>query len=1045
MPIFLSFHFDHGITSDVRHLIDQHFEQYKDDLSPQHASTFTCALTPSDSLQHILTLHKELISSNHAATMAFHVGKAIRLRETYAGPSVEHVRCLAESGSPGQILLSQTFVDTNYLPPDAEVEDLGRYRLKDLTPSEHVYQLVHPSLSRQNFSSLRTLDSVPNNFRPQSRPFIGRYAERAVLTAMLQTGDHRLITLRGPGGIGKTRLALQIAAETATFFTDGVYFLSLESTRTPDGFASIIIDALSIPVRGSRSTHDQLLAHLHEKNMLLILDNFEQLLPPPELLRQILNVARNVSLLVTSRAALEIPEEQEYPVAGLSYPPENNGHEAGVYDAVQLFVQAAQRVDPLFTVSNKNRASVHRICRHLVGMPLGIELAAAWVRVFSPMEIADHLMEDLEALATNRRDIVGRHRSLRLVFDHSWRLLTTEEQDIFLYLTVFQGAFREEAALEIAGASREILDSLCANSLLSQSSDQRYCMLRPIQQFAAKDLSLRTNVWLHLKDQHARYYTDLVASHTSDLWTDRQRVVVHKLAPEIQDIRAAWLWAAERGEVGAVEKSIEFIYRFHQVRGYFQEGESLFKTARDKLESTVSDAGTAEIRGVLARLQENAAMFSFHLSKLKEAREKLEESLAVFQELSLQRYEGFAYMALGMIAYEYGQLGKAETFFKRSHMVLNTVDDSFGRARSIYQLGNVHYASGRYQDALSHYRRSMEIHENLGEHLGIADCLYSVGCTESIMAHFDKAKKALVQSRNIYQDLGDKRGLSAVQIEMGLIATLEGRFWDAESYSEEALALRKELGDPALIAEATIHLAGAAYTLGNFNQVKRLANTVWELRSEYQQPVLLGFTSALWGILHIAQGQLEEGVANFEDAVDALTKTGYQRECMRIQGYLILVLILQGRLERAERLCLEDLDQIDSTGARQFRCYRLTGLGMINSARQSYTKAKAYLQQAVVEGVEIGMKPAAIDALQNLASQIIARRDPEVALAWLTMVVHHPASDAFQKQTAQQAAEQLAEQLPVKRVEAARERGRHLTLNEIAAEIRSKRREPCQI
>ena len=164
---------------------------------------------------------------------------------------------------------------------------------------------------------------------------------------------------------------------------------------------------------------------------------------------------------------------------------------------------------------------------------------------------------------------------------------------------------------------------------------------------------------------------------------------------------------------------------------------------------------------------------------------------------------------------------------------------------------------------------------------------------------------------------------------------------------------------------------------------------------------------------------------------------------MHAQGYLILGLILQGRLEKAEKLCREDIDQIDLTGARQFRCYRLTGLGMINSARQSYAEAKSYFQQAITEGVKIGMKPAAIDALQNLASQVVARSNPETALAWLTLVMHHPASDVFQQQNAQQAFEQLAEHLPAERMTAARERGRDLTLDEVAAEILSDRREPC--
>ena len=1041
MPLFLSLHFDQDVDPEIQSLIHEVLGQGTTPIQPRCATTRTFALTLTDPLGPLLDLHQALISRDQAAALALHVGAASRLGETYRSPSVEHTRCLAESGWPEQILLSQAFMDVHQLPSEAKVADLGLQRLKDLTPSKHIYQLAHPSLRKRDFPTLRTLNRVPHNLRPQGRPFIGRQAEIAALAAPLRAAERRLITLKGPGGIGKTRLALQVAAETAIHFPDGVYFLSLVSVESPDTLGSTLVDTLDLTLRGRRPAHNHILTHLRTKRMLLILDNFEQLLPAPSLLTEMLEAAPDLRLLVTSRVALEIPEEQVYPVAGLAYPTEQDGHPTGTYDAVRLFVQAAQRVDPLFVLSEENRLQVYRICRQLMGMPLGIELAAAWVRVFSASEIAAQLREDMESLTTNRRDILERHRSLQLVFDHSWRLLTEQEQEVFPKLPVFYSGFRAEAAAAIADASPEILTSLHAKSFLSLSSNGRYRILQPLWQLATKELTLQPSLWQRLRDRHAAYYTDLAAKHTPDLWTSRQQAVIRKLAPEIQNIRAAWRWAAERGQIEAVSQTIEFVYRFHRMRGYFQEGERLFRFVREALETATADCSTAELRGTLARLQEGAAMFAFHLSRLAQARVELEESLAVLEELGLARDQGFVRLALGMIAYQAGRLDEAQALFERSRRIFDQIGEPVGASRAILQLGNLHYAAGQYADALDHYRRSREIHERLGDQLGIADCLYNVGRVENIMAHFSEAKEVLNQSLRIYEALEEKQGIAAVQMELGVISTVKGQFQNAQSHFEQALKLRQELGDPALIAETTMYFIGTYFSLGDFERGKALIQKVLDLRPDYeQQPITLGFSSGLLGFLQFFQGNVEKAVSLLRKALGIMGSAGYERERMHAEGYLIMTLIIIEDLENAERLCQKTLSYIDSTEAYMFHAYRLNGLGMIEIARGANAKSETYFKQALHESLDLGILPATLVALENLANHIIAPQDPETALAWLTLVIHHPASDAFQKQTAQQAIAQLAEQLPIDRVEAARERGRQLTLDEVVADILAERR-----
>ncbi len=1052
MPIFIGIHFKEDVSSDTLALIDEAFVTHPD-LARAHSSHVFCfALNTPTSIKRALSVYNQLASVKAQATIALHVGKAQHCGHTYIGPTVEHVQCIAESGWPGQILLSKDFLSVQPLPPDAEAEDLRWHRLRDLTPAEQISQLVHPQLEKKTFPPLRTLSSIPHNLPSQSRYFIGRRKERRELGARLRASSDRIITLKGPGGIGKTRLALQVAAETALHFPDGVYFVPLASLDAPEQLLSRMIDALDIEVNGRRKPEDVLLARLRRKRMLLVLDTFEHILPASPLLTKLLDVAPELRLLITSREALRLSEELVYPVRGLQCPPNHGDSSAPrasdptpphAYDGVQLFVQAARRVSPLFTLSKKNSASVIDLCHRLAGMPLGIELAASAIYVFSAQELADRIAHDMGALTTHRRDIQPRHRSLRVVFEHSWRLLSAEEQEILTRLTVFHSGFREEAALAVVDASPAILASLQEKSLLSKSTDGRFSMLQPVHHFAAGKLSLESESWRLLKDRHAAYYTDLVAEYTPYLWTERQHAMMRELSPELKNIREAWRWAVRQGQVSAVENSLEFMYRFYQVRGYLKEGEDLFRSARETLECEVSERTTPEVRGALAKLLECEAMFTFSLSKLEAAREKLNESLVVFKELNLRHYEGFALMGLGRIAYEYGQLDTAKTHFKQGHLILEAVGDRSSAARAVYQLGNVHYASGRYQEALSYYRKSMDMHEVLGDHLGIADCLYSIGRVESILGYFTEAKDTLKQSKDIYRDLGEKSGLSAVEIELGIIVIVEGHFQEGRTHFEEALALCQPLGDPALMAEAIIYLAGVCSYLGDAERGEKLVQKALELRSHYEQPAVQGFTSLLLGLFQLSVGDLESALASFQEAIDIMTAIGYQRERMLVQGYLIAVLIEDGQLATAEQLCHENLEYIELSGARQFLGDTLNGLGMLAIAEHSKEQAKKYFRRAIEVGFKMGALPSVLTAVRYLISHRIIQIDPETALAWLTLIMYHPASDVYQKYTAQQAFDQFAEYLPAERVEAAQARGQHLSLDGVVTHILSDRREPC--
>ncbi|MGC9398009.1 MAG: tetratricopeptide repeat protein [Anaerolineae bacterium] len=1048
MPIFLAVSFEKDVPSDIRALTHDVLASYQDAIGPACPRTLSFVLPPSHALRCTLDLHQRLETAQHPAALGLHVGKAQRFDNLYLGPALDHTCSIAEAGRPGQILLTQAFLDTYPLPPEFSVEDLGWHRLKDLAPAEHLYQLRLTPQAKYTPPALRTLSRVPHNLPIQNRAFIGRQKERQVLREILTSADRRLITLKGPGGIGKTRLALQVAAEVAPDFPGGVYFIPLASLTSPERLLSRVMETLDLKPQGTRDVQEQILRRLRRKTTLLILDSFEHLLPASTLLTQWLERVPTLRLLVTSREALNLPQETVYSVGGLPCPlfdtasaPSStfSGPPFFSYDAIQLFFQAARRAAPLFVFTETDVPAVTRICHKLGGMPLGIELAASWTCFFSVQEIADQVLDDMDTLVTRRRDIPARHRSLHRVFKHSWDLLTSEEQEIFPALTVFRDGFRKEAVRNVIGAPETVLASLQAKSLLFETPEGRFNILQPLHHFGAEILSAQPERQRRLQDRHATYYTGLAAKRTAELWDEHQPTFLRQMTPEMENLRAAWRWASEQGHVNEVAQAIEFMYRFHQVRGYYREGERLFRFAREKLRARFVEAETTppEVRNTLARLQEGAAMFAFNLSRLETARQAFEESLRVLREVHNQRDEAFVLLALGMIAYQAGRLEEARHHFQQSYSLFKRLEEPIGTSRAVFQLGNVHYAAGRYREAFDHYRRSKEMHETLGDRLGLADCLSATARVETVMGRLSAAEKALAQSREIYREMEDKRGLASAEIEIGLIASARGHYQIARRHFEQALSLRQELGDPTQIAEALVYLAGIYYSRGETKRVEELIAQVRHLYTTCERPVVSGMTMLFLGVHQFSQGKGEEATHSLESALHIMTHSGYHRERLLVEGYLIMALLFRGELERAARLCRESLACIDATGAQLFRGYRLNGLGMIALARGSQAQAKTYFHQALELGIQMGLQPVVIEALQNLAGRVIVQRDPETAVTWLTWILHQPAADVVQRQIAQKTLDQLVGHLSAERVKAAHERGLHLTLDEIAAQIRS--------
>src|SRR6266508_960819 len=433
--------------------------------------------------------------------MGLHTGEPRLTDEGYVGLDVHKGARIAAVGHGGQVLLSQT---TRALV-DAGVRDLGVHRLKDLSAPERIYQLEIAGLPC-DFPLLKTIEAGMKNLPAPRTSFVGRVSELAEIDRLLEDGDCRLLTLVGPGGAGKTRLALEAAARRIDRYPHGVHFVPLVAVASPELLAPAVAESIQFAVDGAHSgfsAQEQLLDYLGERSTLLVLDNFEHLVDGADLLGEIIERAPKVELLTTSRERLNVQSEWVFDVYGLGLTENGNGGSG----ALRLFVERATQVEPDFSLDDDERTEALRICTLVEGLPLGIELAASWVSMLSCAEIAEEIERNIDFLATSMRDVPERHRSLRAAFDQSWRLLSGGQQAVLARLSVLRGDFEREAAGAVAGADLRLLSELVSKSLVRRSGFGRYELHELLRQYSAEKLATGSSDALAAtREHHARHY-----------------------------------------------------------------------------------------------------------------------------------------------------------------------------------------------------------------------------------------------------------------------------------------------------------------------------------------------------------------------------------------------------------------------------------------------------------------------------------------------------------------------------------------------------------
>ncbi len=720
-------------------------------------------------------------------------------------------------------------------------------------------------------------ETRPHNLPPQTTPFIGRQTELAQIAHYLDRSDCRLLTLIGLGGIGKTRLALQAAGQALDTFADGVYFVSLAGISSPEFLVLTIGEALNYPLSGEADPKRQLLKYLHQKEMLLVLDNFEHLFSSPEgndsgrdLLLEMVKLAPKLKLLVTSRERLNLQAEWLLTLQGLPYPPPETAFGEETFEAVELFAQGAYRVRPDFTLSTE-WPEVGHICRLLEGMPLGIELAATWVSMIPCVEIVRELSRGLELLSTTLHDVPARHRSLEAVFDHSWQLLSEPERAVFKKLSVFRGGFRRQAAKQVAGVSLSTLAGLVNKSLLRVVSPGRYDMLEPLKQYTAGKLAETPTENEQAQNRHCDYYA-LFLKQFDIMEEAGQRQALVEITADIDNIRSSWGRAVSRGNPETIKKSLESLWIYYDIRGWFQEGNEAFQKAMVGIVGRHGeiDELVGEKRKVLGQVLVRQGWFCWRLGRYRKSKEVLRQSLACFRygARDTRAEVGFPLSQLGHLEWLTGDYNKAKSLQQESLAIGKEIGDWLITARSFLALSHVARSLGDYAEAKKLCYKGIAMCREHNDRRGEVFFLVNLGWAANARGDYVEAKQWLQETLVVHKEINDKSLLVRILTQLGTAAYLEGAYAEAKQRHLESIDMSKESGERWHMALALIGLGYTTCALGEYEASGR------HFREALQTAMEIG---ALWVALDSLVGLArlltasEPGETAAEQAVELLT------------------------------------------------------------------------------------------------------------------------------------------------------------------------------
>jgi predicted ATPase/DNA-binding SARP family transcriptional activator len=776
--------------------------------------------------------------------MALHTGDVELQQADYHGLVLHHAFRMLAAGHGGQVLCSEAtaVVVRRNLEPRTRLIDLGVYRLRDVEISERLFQVEYPEMAQRVFPPLRAETGYARNLPLQFTRFIGRERELGQVDELLLAEQTRLVTLTGPGGTGKSRLALELAGRLVEGFHGAVWFVPLAGLSDPQRIVDAVLGALRLLRSPSVEPLDQIEEVLSRQPSLLVLDNFEHLVEQgASVVQALLERLSSLKCLVTSRQVLGLSGEREFvvsplqtpagalgagahrptPDAGVGAPPSAplGLEQLSMYESVQLFIDRAQIVKPDFQVTNRNAAAVAELCNRLEGIPLALELAAARAQVLTPGQMLHQLAHRFEFLVSRKRDGAKRHQTLHAAMEWSYRLLQPELQRFFARLSVFRGGWTWEAAEAVCEEplALDYLAQLRECSLVvaeEVGEETRFGMLETLREFGQEYLEASGEM-PRVRQQHADFFHGLAEEAVPKLRGSEEMAWLDRLEREHDNLRSALEWLGAQGQGEAGLRLGGTLWRFWEIRGHWTEG-------RERLAGLLAlreaEAGTAARAAAL----QGAGWLALRQGQYGTAQALLEERLAIHRELGNKGDIASSLSSVGIAAGLQGEYGAARALHEESLAIKRELGDKSAIAASLNNLGMVAWDQREWDAARAFYEESLAIRRELEDKGGIASSLNNLGIVAHDQGDYGKARALHEESLAINRELGDQRGIAASLYQLGDVASGEGEYGTAHTRYEESLAINRELGNKRDIAGALGSLGSVAQAQGDHGLARAL-------------------------------------------------------------------------------------------------------------------------------------------------------------------------------------------------------------------------------
>jgi predicted ATPase/DNA-binding SARP family transcriptional activator len=851
------------------------------------------------------------------------------------------------------------------------------------------------------------------NLPPQPTSFVGRQAEVAEIQyLLLDEPDCRLLNLVGPGGIGKTRLALAAATQAFDTFPQDTYFVSLMPVGEVEFIVPAMAEALHFTFYGQADPKDQLLDYLRHKTLLLVVDNFEHLRAGAGLLSDILRQAPQVTVLATSRERLNLQEEWVYEVQGLPFPADDvktsevlptlggkPGEDSEVltpYSAIELFLQRAHQAQVSFAPSAAEAADMVRICQLVEGMPLGLELAAPWIRSLSCREIADEIERSLDFLTSRLQNVLERHRSLRVVFEQTWKRLSAAERAVLSRLSVFRGGCTRQAAEQVAGATLPVLSSLVDKALLRHTNTGRYELHELIRQFAEAQLQTDPEAVQQAQRRHRDYFIAFLEARTGGVKERRQFETLAEITADIDNVRLAWRGAVANRESEAIERSAECLFIYHLYRNGYDEGLLEFGRAVSTF-AALPDAHAGDVwpkelfipdekKNLLGLLLAGYGYFLAHRRDLQKGQILLEQTLSLLRGKAPgdRRQEAFALLWLGWAHYFQGQIIEGQRCARESLIHLTEIADHWGEGWALLLLGCC-VREGRPAEAAEVFRTGLTLCQKSGDQIVLSYLSYNMGAVNRELGRYAQAQQHIDLAVTISEKLNNFIGLGYTLFGRGRLEIDQGKYRQAINTLQLALTYFNKVG--------TVHASRALIWLGQ---------------------------------AHHLQGDYDLAAQLYGQGLEALKAADSKLSLTHCLNYLGCLWLDQGKLHQAEQFQRESLALLQEIGQEPAiiaATLRYLGQVMLASGKHRHTEARDHFRQALELATQYQLAPLALDICRSVAQLLAQTEEIEQAVELLALVEQHEASTFETRKKARQFLAALTDQLPAEMAGAAQARG----------------------